>query len=192
MSLQIFEQPTPNPYAMKYVLSEEVLSHGKMTFTDPAKCAHVPLAVALLNLEDVTQIHFFENVITVTRNESGSGGQIIMDTIRAHMDAHNPDINDQEEEARAESRAGLSEDQQRIEAILDEKIRPALQMDGGDLDVVGFDKETHKLLVSYQGACGGCPSATTGTLMAIQGILRDDFDPDIEVIPDETGAVPYY
>jgi len=192
MSLQIFEEPTPNPYAMKYVLSEDVLSHGKMTFTDPAKCAHVPLAVSLLAIDSVSQVHFFENVITVTRTESGSGEQIIMDTIRAGMDGHNPEINDQEEEARTQSRAGLSDDQQRIEAILDEKIRPALQMDGGDLDVVRYDPENHKLLVAYQGACGGCPSAASGTLMAIQGILRDDFDPDIEVIPDESGVVPYH
>ncbi|MDA0323986.1 MAG: NifU family protein [Verrucomicrobia bacterium] len=192
MSLQIFEQPTPNPYAMKYILSEDVLSHGKMTFTDAAKCAHVPLAVSLLAIDSVSQVHFFENVITVTRVESGSGEQIIMDTIRAGMDGHNPDINDQEEEERTQSRAGLSDDQQRIEAILDEKIRPALQMDGGDLDVVRYDPENHRLLVAYQGACGGCPSASAGTLMAIQGILRDDFDPDIEVIPDESGAVPYH
>lgn len=192
MSLQIFEQPTPNPYAMKYVLSTDVLSHGKMTFSDAAKCAHVPVAVSLLGIESVTQVHFFENVITVTRNEAGSGGQVIMDTIRAGMESHNPDIGDPEQEAREQSRAEMSEEQRRIEEILDEKIRPALQMDGGDLEIRNYDKDARRLLVSYEGACGGCPSATAGTLMAIQGILRDEFDPDIEVIPDETGVMPYY
>jgi len=39
------------------------------------------------------------------------------------------------------------------------------------------------LYVSYQGACGTCPSSTTGTLMAIEGILREQYNPEIEVIP---------
>jgi len=49
------------------------------------------------------------------------------------------------------------------------------------VDVVKY--EDNKLYVFYQGACGTCPSATSGTLMAIEGILRDKFHPQIEVIP---------
>ena len=43
--------------------------------------------------------------------------------------------------------------------------------------------EENKVYVSYQGACGTCPSSTTGTLMAIEGILKDEFNPSVEVIP---------
>jgi len=43
--------------------------------------------------------------------------------------------------------------------------------------------EDKKVYVTYQGACGTCPSSTTGTLMAIEGILKDEYDPQIEVIP---------
>jgi Fe-S cluster biogenesis protein NfuA len=78
-------------------------------------------------------------------------------------------------------RANLPPEVQRIEEILDETVRPGLQGDGGDLDVVKY--EDNKLYVFYQGACGTCPSATSGTLMAIEGILRDQFNPTIEVIP---------
>ena len=41
--------------------------------------------------------------------------------------------------------------------------------------------EDHVLVVKYQGACGTCPSSATGTLEAIKGILRDEYDPEIEV-----------
>ena len=70
---------------------------------------------------------------------------------------------------------------EQIEEILDRTIRPGLQGDGGDLAVIKF--EENKLYVHYEGACGTCPSATSGTLMAIEGILRDEFNPQIEVIP---------
>jgi len=55
-----------------------------------------------------------------------------------------------------------------------------LQGDGGDLHVLGL--EGNKLKVHYQGACGSCPSSLAGTLMAIEQMLQQDVDPEIEVI----------
>ena len=68
---------------------------------------------------------------------------------------------------------------QKIEEILDKRIRPGLQGDGGDLMVKDF--KDNVLIVKYQGACGTCPSSTTGTLEAIRSILRDEFHPEVEV-----------
>ena len=62
---------------------------------------------------------------------------------------------------------------------MDRTIRPALQMDGGDLQIIALDGNT--LTVNYQGACGSCPSSSMGTLKAIEGILRDEFNPDLVV-----------
>jgi len=67
----------------------------------------------------------------------------------------------------------------RINAILDSTIRPALQRDGGDLEVLSL--EGNVLTISYQGACGCCPHASMGTLYAIQNILQDQYRPDIVV-----------
>ncbi|MBI5415301.1 MAG: NifU family protein, partial [Candidatus Omnitrophica bacterium] len=63
--------------------------------------------------------------------------------------------------------------------ILDQTVRPALQMDGGDIELL--DYKDNVLRVFYQGACGSCPSATMGTLRAIENILRDQFNPDVVV-----------
>ena len=62
----------------------------------------------------------------------------------------------------------------RIEEILDRTVRPGLQADGGDIEIVEFTNDDLKIL--YQGACGGCPSAMMGTLDAIQGILRNELE----------------
>ena len=187
--MRIYEEITPNPHATKYILDRTVLASGKVTFDREAASA-VPLAKALFRMGpgNVTQVHFFEDVITITQDGMGSLGQVVLDTINAHINDHDPHFNEQLEQERDDKRAELSPDLQKIESILDDKIRPALQMDGGDLDVLQYDKDTHRLLVAYQGACGGCPSAAGGTLMAIQGILQDEFDSEIVVIPDDSAA----
>jgi NFU1 iron-sulfur cluster scaffold homolog, mitochondrial len=68
----------------------------------------------------------------------------------------------------------------KINEILDEKVRPALMGDGGYLEIIGLSE--HTLSIRYQGACGSCPSSLTGTLMAIESMLKQDVDPDLEVI----------
>ena len=68
----------------------------------------------------------------------------------------------------------------KINEILDEKIRPALAGDGGWLEVLSLTD--HTLTIRYQGACGSCPSSLSGTLMAIEGMLKEQVDPEIEVV----------
>src|SRR5260370_27465236 len=68
----------------------------------------------------------------------------------------------------------------RINEILDEKVRPALMGDGGYLEII--DLQDHTLKIRYQGACGSCPSSLSGTLMAIEGMLKQEVDPDLDVV----------
>jgi Fe-S cluster biogenesis protein NfuA len=67
----------------------------------------------------------------------------------------------------------------KINAVLDEQVRPYLQGDGGDLYVMGL--EGNKLKVHYQGACGSCPSSISGTLTGIENLVKQ-IEPDIEVV----------
>ncbi|MFA5087772.1 MAG: NifU family protein [Candidatus Omnitrophota bacterium] len=68
---------------------------------------------------------------------------------------------------------------EKISAIIDQHIRPALQMHGGDLQLVDF--KDNVLTINYKGACGSCPGATMGTLYAIQSVLQEQYDPKIVV-----------
>ncbi|MGL4676082.1 MAG: NifU family protein [Brevinema sp.] len=72
-----------------------------------------------------------------------------------------------------------------IESELDEHVRPMLIMDGGDMELVDLKADENNLLlfIEYLGACDGCPSASTGTLMAIQQFLHVRISDRIEVIP---------
>ncbi len=77
----------------------------------------------------------------------------------------------------------MSEDLEKIDEILNNTIRPAMQADGGDLELIGYDEEKKILTIKYQGACGSCPMSTMGTLTAIKEILAKQFDPAIDVKP---------
>jgi Fe-S cluster biogenesis protein NfuA len=79
--------------------------------------------------------------------------------------------------------SSVEEDIRTINDILDQTVRRGMQADGGDLEIVELDRENKILKIRYQGACGSCPMATMGTLMAIQNVLKERFDPGIDVRP---------
>lgn len=175
-------QATPNPNAWKFVLDRPVLNEGKATYTSIEEAAANNLASSLFQVEGVKQVHFFQNVITITHTFDVEVEELhkqVCAVIQTRMPVHNPQQTQNDE--KMIRRQSLSPELQMIEEILDRTVRPGLQGDGGDIDVLKY--EDNKLYVYYQGACGTCPSSTTGTLMAIEGILRDEFNPSIEVIP---------
>lgn len=180
MEVKMMIQPTPNPYAKKIICNFDVKTVGKVTFSHPEDCAHIPLAKALFDLPSVTQVHFFENAVTITQDGSVSWDDVLGEArrlIKVLLPQHNPDFASPEEQRRTE----MSPEIKQIEEILDRTIRPALQGDGGDLQILGL--EGNFLTIRYEGACGTCPSSVTGTLSAIQSILREEFNPELEIIP---------
>ena len=171
---------TPNPNARKYIISEEVKAKGKVTYRDKKECEHVPLAKALFSVPAVKQIHFFENVITITQNGEREWANLDQD-IQNICDkfVQNHDIFFEDSLEKKNIKKELSGDLLKIDNILDEFIRSALQADGGDIEVIEYNKNI--LTVRYMGACGDCPSSYTGTLNAIESILQTNFNDQIQV-----------
>lgn len=180
--LQIYIQTTPNPDALKFILNRDVKADGKATFHRGEDTFDCVLANELLNLNHVDQVHLFENVVTVTKSPNGEWDDVahnVKAVLETRMPVHNIHFKGKvDENAR---RLTLSPELQTIEEILDRTIRPGLQGDGGDLEVVSYDNKV--LSIRYQGACGSCPSATQGTLYAIEDILKREFDPDLQIMP---------
>lgn len=178
--MEIVIQPTPNPNALKFILDKDVKTDGKVSFKTPQDCKDVPLAAALFDLRGVDQIHFFQNVITISKFSFEDWDNLepaVQTCIESFIEDHDPNFKVIDPEA--DRRSNLTPELRHIEEILDKRIRPGLQGDGGDLAVKDF--KDNVLIVKYQGACGTCPSSTTGTLEAIRSILRDEVNPEIEV-----------
>lgn len=178
--LDIYVQPTPNPNALKFILNQPVKLDGNSTYRSPMDCGENKLAYELFKVRGVDQIHFFDNSITITKFNYEDWNNIdesLISKIKENFPAHNPDYHDPDPEA--DRRATLSPELQEIEKILDKTIRPGLQGDGGDIQTVSYEDDI--LLIRYMGACGTCPSSTTGTLYAIKSILQEEYNPKIDV-----------
>lgn len=181
MEIKIMIQSTPNPNALKFVVNVPVKTEGRATYKSMDECAKNPLARALFTVPNVSEVYFFDNYITVTQDGNVEWDVIeeqIKKIILENAESHDPNFAFEETKKPA---AAVTNDPQvaKINEILDRTIRPALQMDGGDLQVMGFDGQV--VSVNYQGACGSCPSSTMGTLKAIENILRDEMHQEITV-----------
>lgn len=179
--IHVIVQSTPNPRAFKFIVNQLIKAEGKVTYKTVDECHDNPLAKILFEQNNIIQLHFFDNVITVTISSDAdlqSTIDVIKNIIKTKLPEHNPNFKEKQNEN--QRRQALSPELQKIEGILDKTIRPGLQMDGGDLEVLAL--EDNKLMIRYQGACGSCPSSVTGTLAAIENIIREHYHPDIEVI----------
>lgn len=181
MDIRMQIQSTPNPNALKFVVNTPVKTEGKATFKSASDSTAVPVAQALFSIPHVHEVYFFDNYITVTQDGNGDWDameQEIQKIILEKLPAHDPNFQ-VSETAKTIERKSDNPEIAKIEAILDNTIRPALQMDGGDILVTSL--EGNVLQVHYQGACGSCPSSAMGTLKAIEGILKDEYNPEITV-----------
>ena len=180
MEVKMLIQSTPNPNALKFVLNVPVKLEGNVTYRSAADCGSNTLAAMLFSVPNITEVYFFDNYITVTQDGNVDWDVIeeqIKSIILNNIEQHNPDF--KVEAKQSVKNTPSTPELAKIEEILDRTIRPALQMDGGDLQVVSL--EGHTLSINYQGACGSCPSSAMGTLKAIEGILRDEYHPDMVV-----------
>ena len=171
-------EPTPNPDALKFIVQKPILRSGVRSFRDFGSAVGDPLASAIFALGKVTSVFYMDRFVTVNKEPSAEWSDLIDSVCEAIEDLK------MEDEVGAKP-AGLTdadtdEKLRKINEVLDARIRPGLAGDGGGLEVISFDGTT--LQISYHGACGSCPSSTTGTLRYIETMLQDEVDPEIRVI----------
>ena len=72
-----------------------------------------------------------------------------------------------------------------VDKVVDDNIRQMLVMDGGDMEILDIKENgiNIDIYIRYLGACNGCASASTGTLFAIENILKEKLDENIRVLP---------
>lgn len=182
-------QETPNPNAVKFILKEPVTNGVARQFDSADKAQSDPLAKALFDMGHVVSVFYMDKMVTVEKTDEGDWDELlpllavpIRATESTTTTTTTPGASSDASSLGGSLAAVMSDDPRltQINEILDEKVRPALMSDGGYLEVLGIKDNT--LSIRYQGACGSCPSSLTGTLMAIEGMIKQEVDPELEVI----------
>lgn len=181
---------TPNPDALKFTVDVELLKEGSRSFTSVSAAKKDVLASAIFELEGVSSVFYMANFITINKRLEISWDGLEPEILKV-LKAHEPEVEEASsthEEETQDSTPKVPFDEmspaQRVLAIdrlLDKEVRPGLAGDGGGLEVVSL--EDNVLQIHYEGACGTCPSSTSGTLSYIESILRSNLAPDLQVIP---------
>ena len=180
-------QETPNPNAVKFILKEPVSYGTSHSFKTAEDANDDKLAKSLFDVGDVVSVFYMDKMITVEKTDEAEWDEILPALavpIRAaeSVKISNGNGNGAAQKVGGAIAAAMSDNPKiaQINELLDERIRPYLASDGGWLEVVELEDSTLK--IRYEGACGSCPSSLTGTLMAIENMIKDEIDPGIEVV----------
>lgn len=177
----VYAESTPNPTVMKFVANKKLVgSVHEYKSIDEAK--ESPLALALFHFPFVKEVFFDENYVSITKYDIADWNDITMELrefIRNHIAEGNEIVsateikNKEEEEKQTQIAQTQDETSQKIIAIIDEYIKPAVASDGGNINFLSYDNDTHKVEVVLQGACSGCPSSTFTLKNGIETMLQE-------------------
>lgn len=178
----IYTEITPNPATLKFVVGGAALARAPVDLEGPAAAARSPLGRRIFGVPGVERVFIGPAFVSVTKSASADWDSIaplVEEVIRAHLASGEPAV---EDAAPAPPAAGGAEDEvsRRIRRILDEEIRPAVAMDGGDIRFVSYRDGV--VTLHLQGACHACPSATMTLRMGVENRLRASIPEIREVV----------
>jgi NFU1 iron-sulfur cluster scaffold homolog, mitochondrial len=175
-------EDTPNPNSIKFLPGKDVCPEQPMNFKTKDDCAESPLAQQLFEINHVDGVFFGKDFVTITKEESSEWGKIkseillsLMDFFSAGSDVILKSKKDSTKSSDADDNKIVSE----IKEIIEQKVRPAVAQDGGDIIFHSFQNGIVKL--ELHGACSGCPSSTVTLKNGIENMLKH-YVPEVESV----------
>ena len=159
---------TPNPNSLKFLPGKVVSNHGSFEITKKDETNN-ELIRNLLSVNGVESIFLGSDFISVNKNNNISWDEIKHIVISLINDFYSSGKKSVIEKSLNEDTENLKEIEKKIVKILDEKIRPAVAKDGGDIKFKEFKDGIVK--VQLQGSCSGCPSSTMTLKQGVQNLL---------------------
>jgi len=186
-------QNTPNPNSLKFYPGCEVLEEGQTVDFPNANAAQIsPLARQLFRIDGIRNVFLGHDYVTVTKHEENPWNVVkpeIFATIMDFFSSGLPVLTD----GLPPSDTAYDEDDDEvvmmIKELLDSRIRPTVQEDGGDVLFKGFEDGIVKL--KLQGSCTGCPSSSVTLKHGIQNMMQF-YVPEVlgvEEVEDELDAI---
>ena len=159
---------TPNPNSLKFLPGKKVSNSGPYEITNKDETQNA-LVRNLLSINGVEGIFLGEDFISINKKEIIKWDEIKHIVISFINDFYSEGKEFVIDESLEEQNSNLDDLEQKIVKILDEKIRPAVARDGGDIKFKEFKDGVVK--VQLQGRCSGCPSSTMTLKQGVQNLL---------------------
>ena len=174
---------TPNPATLKFVPGRAVLGEGVREFRSATEAAVSPLAARLFEIDGVAAVFLGADFVSITKDgpEWQHLKPAVLGTIMEHFMSGAPVLTGGDDASA--SLEGYSEADRRIiatiEQLLDQRVRPAVAGDGGDITFARW--EDGIVYLTMRGACSGCPSSTATLRNGVQNLLKHFIPEVVEV-----------
>ena len=167
-------EDTPNPNTLKFLPGNSVLSDGTAEFINPESAKKSNLASILFEVQGVSRVFFGSDFISVTKEEEIQWDVLkpsILTSIMEHYASGKPLIEKVEEHHEGHNNSEAdNEVVKQIKELIEERVRPAVAMDGGDIVFCSYSEGI--VTLQMRGACAGCPSSTATLKMGIENMLK--------------------
>lgn len=182
--VMLYTEQTPNPETLKFVTNQMLYPRKMADF--PADAQDLaqewsPLATALFEFDYVQGVYICNNFVTVTKSPELEWAGIMMELktfIKNYVEEGKTIMKEGFEEVKSQLEAEEEEQYTgenaelvtKIKQLLDKYVRPAVEMDGGNIKFHSFDKGVVNVIL--QGSCSGCPSSSGTLKVGIEGMLK--------------------
>ncbi|KGE88258.1 NifU family protein [Phaeodactylibacter xiamenensis] len=195
--VMLYTEQTPNPESLKFV-TNRMIYKGTADFREEELAKEwSPLATELFEMPFVKGVYICNNFVTITKEFNYDWADIMLkvkEYLKGYIGDEKPIIKDGFEDAMAkiEEERGASYDYteneaeivKKIKDLIDTHVKPAVEMDGGNIEFKSWDQG--KVTLVMQGACSGCPSSTVTLKQGIEGMLQRMI-PEVKEVVAEMG-----
>lgn len=175
--VSIYTEMTPNPETMKFVANKLLYPGRSIDFPEEKDANPSPLAQELFSFPFVRGVFIASNFVTLTKTAETEWTEVIP-TIRQFLKTYLEEgkeviIEELVPQKQTESNVINGDDTdvvKRIKEMLENYVKPAVEMDGGAISFIGYDDGVVKL--ALQGSCSGCPSSMITLKSGIEGMMK--------------------
>ncbi len=177
--ISIYTEMTPNPETMKFVANKLLYPGKSIDFQDETSAAPSPLAKELFSFPFIKSVFIASNFVTLTKTADTDDWQDVIPSIKQFLKDYLENggvVINEEEVAKIKQEASNTVDVddddvvKRIKELLDNYVKPAVEMDGGAIQFKSYNEGIVNLML--QGSCSGCPSSMITLKAGIEGMMK--------------------
>ncbi|MCD6063350.1 MAG: Scaffold protein Nfu/NifU [Flavipsychrobacter sp.] len=174
--VSIYTEMTPNPETMKFVANKLLYPGKSIDFPEESSAGPSPLAKELFAFPFIRSVFIASNFVTLTKTPETQWEEVIptvREFLKQYLEEGKVVINEDQIVVKRDTNVVNADDSdvvKRIKELLENYVKPAVEMDGGAISFKGYENGVVKLMM--QGSCSGCPSSMITLKAGIEGMMK--------------------